>query len=53
MTGTTSTHNGRLERRLDLLLPKLLKVNVLGEEGVILNFLSSVDTQSSCRVTVQ
>lgn len=48
-----ATHHGRLERRLDLLRPQLLEVEMSREEGMIFDLLSAVDTESLRRVPIQ
>ena len=38
------THDRRLERRLELLLPQLLEINMTRKEGMTPNVLGSPDT---------
>ena len=47
------THNSRLERRLNLLLPQLLEIYVSGEEGVVLDLLGAIHAESPRRVTIE
>lgn len=42
-----------LERRLNLLGPQALEVDMPREEGMALDLLSAVDAESSCRVAVE
>ena len=48
-----STYDCGFERRLDLFGQQPLPIDVLCKEGVILDLLGSVDTQTLSRISVQ
>jgi hypothetical protein len=47
------THDRWLERRLELLLPQLLEIDMTRKERMVPNILCSPDTQSLCRIPVE
>jgi hypothetical protein len=48
----SGTYNGRLERRLDLLLPQSLEIDMTSKEWMVPDILGALDTESLGRIPV-